>query len=117
LPKIVQVSENICKNNVFVCTKVGLTSVPGSKNLESFFKTNSKMELTMNISKTISTLSLAFAMVGGALVLTPSEAKAGNNGHISYDALKKNHANKNTRPGQQANPWSRGCSAQQKCRG
>jgi hypothetical protein len=72
----------------------------------------------MIISKTLSTLSLAFALVGGAIVIAPSQAEAGNNGHISYDALKKNQGNKNaTRPGQQANPWSRGCNKINHCRG
>jgi hypothetical protein len=71
----------------------------------------------MQISKTLSALSLAFALVGGAIVIAPSQAEAGNNGHINYDALKKNHANKNTRPGQPVNKWTRGCSAINKCRG
>lgn len=72
----------------------------------------------MTISKTISTLSLALAMIGGAVLIAPSQAEAGNNGHISYDALKKNQGGKNaTRPGQPANKYNRGCSAIQKCRG
>jgi hypothetical protein len=72
----------------------------------------------MTISKTISTLSLAFAMVGGYLVFAPSKAEAGNNGFISYDALKKNQGGKkDTRPGQPANKYNRGCSAITRCRG
>jgi hypothetical protein len=72
----------------------------------------------MSITKTLSTLSLAFAMVGGTLVFAPSKAEAGNNGHISYDALRKNQGGKkDTRPGQPANKYNRGCSAIQKCRG
>ena len=70
------------------------------------------------MTKTLSTLSLAFALVGGAIVLAPSQAEAANNkGHISFDALKKNNNNKNNRPGQPANKWSRGCSAITRCRG
>jgi hypothetical protein len=76
------------------------------------------MEFTMNITKTLSTLSLAFAMIGGTLVFAPSKAEAANNGHISFDALKKNQIGKNgTRPGQPANKWNRGCSAITRCRG
>ena len=72
----------------------------------------------MKISKTLSTLSLAFALVGGYLVFAPSQAEAANKGHISYDALKKNQVGKNgTRPGQPANKWSRGCNAITRCRG
>lgn len=72
----------------------------------------------MNITKTISTLSLAFAMVGGAVVIAPSQAEANNKGQISYDALKKNQAGKNhTRPGAKANPYNRGCSKINQCRG
>ena len=72
----------------------------------------------MKIAKTLSTLSLAFAMIGGYLVFAPSKAEAANNGHISYDALKKNQNGKNgTRPGQPSNKYTRGCSAIQKCRG
>lgn len=72
----------------------------------------------MKITKTLSTLSLAFAMVGGYLVFAPTQAEAANKGHISYDALKKNQAGKNnTRPGQPANNWNRGCSKINHCRG
>jgi hypothetical protein len=72
----------------------------------------------MQISKTISTLSLALTMFGGALLIAPSQAEAGNNGFISFDALKKNQAGKkDTRPGKPANNWTRGCSAINKCRG
>jgi hypothetical protein len=78
----------------------------------------------MTISKSISTLSLAFAMIGGYLVFAPSQAEAANNnGHISYEALKRNfiptgHKNPgNSRPGQPANKYTRGCSAIQHCRG
>lgn len=71
----------------------------------------------MNIAKIISSLSLAFAMVGGCIVFAPAKAEA-NNGHISYDAMRNNSYNKNhTRPGQPANPWNRGCNAHQQCRG
>jgi hypothetical protein len=69
----------------------------------------------MKIAKTLSTLSLAFAMVGGYLVFAPAKAEA--KGHISYDALRKNNNSKNNRPGQPANKWNRGCSAIHKCRG
>jgi hypothetical protein len=76
------------------------------------------MEFTMNITKTLSSLSLAFALVGGTFVFAPAKAEAGNNGFISFDALKKNQIGKNgTRPGQAANKWTRGCSAIQRCRG
>jgi len=81
------------------------------------------MEFTMKIAKTLSTLSLAFAMVGGYLVFAPSQAEAGNNGHISYEALKRNHIStslknlNNARAGQQANKYNRGCSAITRCRG
>ena len=72
----------------------------------------------MTIFKTISTLSLAFALVGGAVFIAPSQAEAGNNGHINYDALKKNQGGKNaTRPGQPANKYNRGCSKINMCRG
>lgn len=71
----------------------------------------------MMISKTLSTLSLAFALVGGTFVFAPSQAEANNKGHISYDALKKNNNSKQNRPGQPANTWNRGCSAITKCRG
>ena len=71
----------------------------------------------MTISKTISTMSLAIAMVGGYLVFAPSKAEAGNNGFINYDALKHNqNGKKDTRPGQPANKYNRGCSAIQHCR-
>ncbi len=69
----------------------------------------------MTITKTLSTLSLALAIIGGAVVLAPSSAKAGS--FISFDALKHNNAGKNTRPGAQANPHTRGCSAITRCRG
>lgn len=72
----------------------------------------------MTISKTLSTLSLGLALMGGAILIAPSQVEAGNNGHISYDALKKNQGGKNaTRPGQQANKYSRGCSKINHCRG
>ena len=72
----------------------------------------------MKITKTLSTLSLAFAMVGGYLVFAPSQAEANGN-HISNDALRRgNGFDKNhKRPGQPANPWNRGCNAWQQCRG
>ena len=76
------------------------------------------MEHTMQISKTLSALSLAFALVGGAIVIVPSQAEAANNGHISYDALKKNQGGKkDTRPGKPANKYNRGCSKINHCRG
>jgi hypothetical protein len=77
----------------------------------------------MTLSKTISTLSLALAMFGSALLIAPSKAEAGNSGHISYEALKRNfvptgHKNPgNGRAGQPANKYTRGCSAIQHCRG
>ena len=77
----------------------------------------------MKIAKTLSTLSLAFAMVGGYLVFAPSQAEAGNKGHISYEALKRNNINTghknpgNSRPGQPANKYNRGCSKITMCRG
>ena len=72
----------------------------------------------MQITKTLSTLSLALALVGGAIVIAPTKAEAGNNGFINYGALKANQGKKNaTRPGQPANKYSRGCSAIQHCRG
>jgi hypothetical protein len=70
----------------------------------------------MNIAKSLSALSLAFTMIGGAAMLAPSTAHAGS-GFISFDALKHNNAGKNTRPGAQANPHTRGCSAITRCRG
>jgi hypothetical protein len=77
----------------------------------------------MQITKTLSALSLAFALVGAAIVIAPSQANAGNNGHISYEALKRNfvptgHKNPgNGRAGQQANKYNRGCSAINRCGG
>lgn len=77
----------------------------------------------MQITKTLSALSLAFALVGGAIVIAPSQAEAGNNGHISYEALKRNfvptgHKNQgNGRAGNQANKYTRGCSKINHCRG
>lgn len=80
----------------------------------------------MNITKT---LSLAFAMIGGALVLTPSSTEAASNAksgqHISYDALKKGGipcskrgaSAKNCRVGEPANPYKRGCNKITRCRG
>lgn len=75
----------------------------------------------MNIAKSLSALSLAVAIIGGAVVSAPSSAKAG--GFISFNALKhdniptdRNHR-QNTRPGAQANPHTRGCSAITRCRG
>lgn len=72
----------------------------------------------MQITKTISTLSLAIALVGGALVIAPTKAEAGNNGFINYDALKKNQGGKkDTRPGKPSNNYNRGCSKINMCRG
>jgi hypothetical protein len=68
----------------------------------------------MNTTKTLSTLSLALALIGGAFVLAPSKAEAAGK-FISYDALKKNRVGKSGGPGQQANKWSRGCSASSRC--
>lgn len=70
----------------------------------------------MDLSKIVSALSLALALVGAASFVAPTPAKAGN--FISFDALKKNGIGKNgTRPGAQANPHTRGCSAITRCRG
>jgi hypothetical protein len=75
------------------------------------------------VYKSLSTLSIALAMVGGVVVFAPSSADAA--GHISNGALKKNNVPCNIRSGNQnncrvgapANPWTRGCSAIQRCRG
>jgi hypothetical protein len=69
----------------------------------------------MNITKYFSALSIAFALIGGAVMMTPSSAHAGK--FISFDALKKNTANTkgNNRPGKQANPHTRGCSDIARC--
>jgi hypothetical protein len=79
----------------------------------------------MNISKLITSASLAFAIVGGSMVLTPSSAvAAGKKGDfISYGALNKNRvpcskrggSHVNCSPGAQANPYKRGCSKASGC--
>jgi hypothetical protein len=77
----------------------------------------------MTIIKSLSTLSLALAMMGGVVVLTPSSAKAGQ--FISNPALGHNvitcsvrgGTTNNCRPGKQANPPTRGCSKIAMCRG
>ncbi|MEO6097905.1 MAG: rapid alkalinization factor family protein [Fibrobacteria bacterium] len=74
----------------------------------------------MNISKLITSFSLALAIVGGAMTLTPTSAvAAGNGSFISFDALNKNKVpcrNKaNCSPGKKANPHTRGCSKQSRC--
>jgi hypothetical protein len=79
----------------------------------------------MNIANTISALSLAFAMIGGAVMIAPAPAHAANSGFISFGALKKDQvpcskrgaSAQNCRPGKQANPHTRGCSAITRCRG
>lgn len=68
----------------------------------------------MILSKTIPTLSLALAMIGGAVMFAPSAAKAA--GIISNGALRANTIRHNSPP-QQANPHTRGCSAITRCRG
>jgi len=79
----------------------------------------------MTTIKALSTLSLALAMMGGVLVLTPSSAKAGQ--FISNGALKHNNipcsvrggTSNNCRVGTPANPPSktRPCLKIQRCRG
>jgi hypothetical protein len=90
---------------------------------------NLKSQLTkgliMTLSKTLPALAFAFAMIGGAVMLAPSSAKAANSGFISIGALKHNNipcserggTAKNCRPGAQANPHTRGCSKITMCRG
>jgi hypothetical protein len=71
----------------------------------------------MTISKIIASASLALAIMGGAIALTPSSAEAGEQKFISYDALKKNSANlRNKGTMKPANPYTRGCSAINRCR-
>ncbi len=77
----------------------------------------------MKIANTLSTLSLALALFGGALVIAPTKVEAANNGHISYGALNPNKVNQsvlrpgNSRPGQPVNKYTRGCSKINMCRG
>lgn len=83
----------------------------------------------MIVTKTLSTFSLAFALIGGALVLTPSTTAAASKStkstHISFDALKRNNipcskrgaSANNCRVSDQANKHTRGCSAITRCRG
>jgi hypothetical protein len=84
----------------------------------------------MTFAKSISTLSLALAMIGGAVMLAPSSATAGtakkaNSGFISNGALghnnipcsKRGGTDKNCRVGPPVNPPSRGCSKITMCRG
>jgi hypothetical protein len=75
----------------------------------------------MILSKTIPTLSLALAMIGGAVMFAPSAVKAA--GFISNGALRaggiptdRNHR-QNTRPGAPANHHTRDCSGITRCRG
>ncbi|GEM_PF-6299685 len=71
----------------------------------------------MTLSKTLPTLSLALALIGGGVMIAPSSAKAGGN-HISFDALKKDGIkSNNNRPGKPANQHTRGCNAINRCRG
>jgi hypothetical protein len=77
----------------------------------------------MTLSKIIPALSLAVAMIGGAVLIAPSYVKA-DSGHISNGALGhdriscSDRATKNNcRPGTPANPHTRGCSAIFRCRG
>ncbi|MBW8889902.1 MAG: hypothetical protein JF616_19250 [Fibrobacteres bacterium] len=83
----------------------------------------------MTFVQSLSTLSLAFAMIGGAVLLAPSTSTAGtakaNSGFISIGALKhdaipcskRGGTDKNCRVGPPVNPPSRGCSAITRCRG
>jgi hypothetical protein len=68
----------------------------------------------MNIAKSLSALSLAVAIIGGAVMLAPSSAKAG--GFISNGALRADQIRHNSPP-QQANKHTRGCSKITMCRG
>jgi hypothetical protein len=68
----------------------------------------------MNLFKILPTLSLALALIGGAVMFAPSTAKAG--GFISNRALRADQIRHNSPP-QQANPHTRGCSAITRCRG
>jgi hypothetical protein len=68
----------------------------------------------MTFFKTIPALSLALALIGGAVMFAPSSAEAG--GFISNAALRANTIRHNA-PAKQANPHTRGCSAITRCRG
>lgn len=74
----------------------------------------------MNLTKTFSAFSLAFALIGGAIVLTPSSADAAarkKSRYISYEAMKGNRAPapswSGKRPGQK--PYRRSCTQQTRC--
>jgi hypothetical protein len=71
----------------------------------------------MSISKLITSASLAFAMIGGAIAFSPAQVEAGGKKQfISNEALKKNNPKGKQRPGAKANPWSRGCSLATRCK-
>jgi len=86
-------------------------------------KTATSQRNNMTLSKILPAFSLALAMIGTAVVIAPSPAKAG--GHISNGALAHDRipcsdrgpAKANCRPGAPANHHTRGCSAITRCRG
>ncbi|MBW8890236.1 MAG: hypothetical protein JF616_20980 [Fibrobacteres bacterium] len=81
----------------------------------------------MNIAKSLSALTLAFAIIGGAVMIAPASSHAGNSGFISNGALKHNNipcsvrggTSNNCRVGTPANPPPkiRPCLKIQRCRG
>jgi hypothetical protein len=102
-------------------------SAPGI-NPESFGPTVVKSKIKdnkMKIANTLSALSLAFAMFGGAAMIAPSSAHAGqfiSNGALAHGGVScsvRGGQDQNCRPGKQANPPSkfRPCLKSQRCRG
>jgi hypothetical protein len=81
----------------------------------------------MKITKSLSAVAFAVAMIGSAVMIAPASSHAGNSGFISNPALGhnnipcsvKNGTSNNCRVGKQANPPSkiRPCLKIQRCRG
>jgi hypothetical protein len=78
----------------------------------------------MTISKIITSASLAFAILGGAIALAPTSAhSAGKGKFIDYRTLERNRipcskrgqSFNNCKVGGEANPYKRGCSDASRC--
>jgi hypothetical protein len=71
----------------------------------------------MSISKIISSATLAFALIGGAIVLAPTNVEAAGkkkSDFIKYPVLKPGQG----KPGKPVpvQPWNRGCSDITRCK-
>lgn len=79
----------------------------------------------MSISKISTSATLAFAFIGGAIVLAPSNVEAAgkksSSKFIKYEVLKpvpcskRGSSSSNRKIGPPANDWNRGCSDITRC--